>query len=161
MTNESNGLSGNGELEQVAGGNDQSPVKQIPIEAVDALADELVQEYANPTYRRWYCGIIYQFGLVQVAEWRQKAASGRNPGGLFGYYVMQARAGAGISPIHKPALPRPSGFVPDTVHPVRENETDEELSKNIDQTLRETEQPVDMSAWDKAAGSSAGTDDDG
>jgi|GEM_PF-4328281 len=68
------------------------PVKeQLPIEAVDKLADELVAEYSNPAFRKWYCSIIYQYGTAQVLEWRQRASSGDNAGRLFSSYVTDAK----------------------------------------------------------------------
>lgn len=67
------------------------PVKQLPIEAVDRLADELVEEYSNPRFRQWYCGVIYQFGFSQVAEWRGRAKEGKEPARLFSKYVKEAR----------------------------------------------------------------------
>lgn len=93
MTDVSNGLTGNRELEELPIGNAQLSVKQIPIDEVDALAEELVSEYSNPKFRVWYCGVIYEFGIAQVNDWRARAASGKSPGGLFGYYVKQARNG--------------------------------------------------------------------
>ena len=68
------------------------PIKQLPIEAVDKLADELVAEYANPKFRQWYCGVIYSFGFAQVNEWRTRAQEGREPARLFSKYVKDARA---------------------------------------------------------------------
>lgn len=82
---------GNGNWGQLA--DSQSPVKQLPIEVVDKLANELVLEYDNPTYRAWYCGVVYEFGVEQVKEWRALAANGRSrsPGHVFSSYVSQAR----------------------------------------------------------------------
>lgn len=68
------------------------PSKQLPIEAVDRLADEIVEEYSNPGFRQWYCGVIYQFGFSQVAEWRARAKEGREPARLFSKYVKEARS---------------------------------------------------------------------
>lgn len=68
------------------------PIKQLPIEAVDKLADELVSEYSNPKFRQWYCGVIYQFGFAQISEWRRRALEGREPAKLFSKYVKDARA---------------------------------------------------------------------
>lgn len=65
-------------------------VKQIPIEQVDELADELVAEYGNPTFRKWYCGVIKKFGVPKVHEWRRRASEGDHPGRLFTTYVNQA-----------------------------------------------------------------------
>lgn len=66
-------------------------VKQLPIDAVDKLADEMVNEYANPKFRQWYCGVIYQYGFAQVNEWRNRASEGREPARLFSKYVKDSR----------------------------------------------------------------------
>jgi hypothetical protein len=66
-------------------------IKQLPIEAVDNLADELVEEYDNPQFRRWYCGVVNDFGFTQVYEWRRRAAEGKMPAKLFSKYVKDAR----------------------------------------------------------------------
>jgi hypothetical protein len=112
MANDSNDLTGNGDWKQLRDDNSHLPVKQLPIAEVDALAAELVEEYSNPKYLKWYCGVIYQFGFEQIAEWRSKAASGTSPGGLFGYYVKQARAKVDSSANNKPEQHL------DTVHPL-------------------------------------------
>lgn len=67
------------------------PIKQLPIEQVDELADELVRAYGNPVFRVWYCGVIYEFGLAKVHEWKGRAAEGKEPGKLFSKYVQDAR----------------------------------------------------------------------
>lgn len=132
MTDVSNGLTGNGELEELAIGNAQLPVKQIPIDEVDTLADELVSEYSNPKFRVWYCGVIYEFGIAQVNDWRARAASGISPGGLFGYYVKQARA---KKPPNGKSDHADDGNGVDTVYSVRGDETDGELRANMRTTL--------------------------
>lgn len=66
-------------------------IKQLPIAAVDKIADELVAEYANPDFRQWYCGVIYQFGFEKVHEWRRRAVEGKEPAKLFSKYVKDAR----------------------------------------------------------------------
>lgn len=73
------------------GNSTRKPIKQLPIEAVDTLADELVAEYVNPQFRQWYCGVIYQFGYAQITEWRKRALEGRDPARLFSKYVKDAR----------------------------------------------------------------------
>lgn len=65
--------------------------EQLPIDAVDKLADELVAEYQNDDFRRWYCGVIYDFGFSKVIEWRKRAAEGSEPAKLFSKYVRDAR----------------------------------------------------------------------
>lgn len=66
-------------------------IKQLSIGVVDKLADELVTEYDNQRFRRWYCGVVYQFGLPKVMEWRRRASEGKQPAKLFSHYVAQAR----------------------------------------------------------------------
>ena len=61
------------------------------ISVVDAIADELVAEYSNPDYRRWYCGVINRYGLAKVDEWRRRASEGKEPAKLFSLYVKQAQ----------------------------------------------------------------------
>lgn len=57
---------------------------------VDILADELVEEYSNPNYRRWYCQAIYNYGIPQVLEWRKRATEGDVPARLFSKFVKEA-----------------------------------------------------------------------
>lgn len=74
------------------GNSDKALVKrELPIAAVDKLAEELVVEYSNPDFKSWYCGIIYDFGFSQVLEWRKRASEGDEPGKLFSKYVRDAR----------------------------------------------------------------------
>lgn len=65
--------------------------KHLPIGLVDQLADELVREYSNPGYRKWYCKIIYTHGVEQVHEWRRRATEGNEPAKLFSKYVKDAQ----------------------------------------------------------------------
>jgi hypothetical protein len=71
--------------------SDKATKHELPIDAVDMLADELVAEYSNPNFRAWYCGIIYEFGSSKVWEWRRRAAEGKEPAKLFSKYVKDAR----------------------------------------------------------------------
>jgi hypothetical protein len=73
------------------GNSTSSDRKQLPIEVVDELACELAREYRNDVFLKWYCGIIYQFGLATVHEWRTRAAEGNEPAKLFSKYVRDAR----------------------------------------------------------------------
>ena len=68
------------------------PIKQLAIDAVDKLADELVAEYSNPKFRPWYCGVVYEFGFPQITEGRTRARKGNVPARLFSKYVKDARA---------------------------------------------------------------------
>lgn len=69
----------------------QTSIKQPSIGAVDKLADELVAEYDNQKFRQWYCGVVYEFGVSQVLEWRKRAKEGKAPAKLFSKYVKDAR----------------------------------------------------------------------
>lgn len=71
--------------------SDKVSIKQPSIGAVDKLADELVAEYDNPRFRQWYCGVIYEFGVTRVLEWRKRAEEGKSPARLFSKYVKDAR----------------------------------------------------------------------
>ena len=74
------------------GNSSQAPVRRtLPLNAVDKMADELVDEYSNPKFRGWYCGVIHEFGISKIMEWRGRAREGREPGKLFSKYVREAR----------------------------------------------------------------------
>lgn len=70
---------------------DKPSFKQPPIDAVDRIVDALVREYDNPGFRRWYCGVVYEFGPAQFEEWRRRASEGKEPAKLFSKYVKEAR----------------------------------------------------------------------
>jgi len=65
--------------------------KHLPIDLVNDLARELVKEYSNPDFYKWYCGVIYQFSPNKVHEWRVRAKDGDTPAKLFSKYVKDAR----------------------------------------------------------------------
>ena len=71
------------------GGNNPR-LKRIHIAQVDRLADELVDEYDNLKFREWYCGVINEYGISKVLEWRGRAKEGNYPGKLFTSFVNQA-----------------------------------------------------------------------
>ncbi len=71
--------------------NMDTPGRELPLELVDALADGLVRRYQNPEYRKWYCGVIYEFGISRINVWLEKASTGDEPGKLFTRYVNSAR----------------------------------------------------------------------
>jgi len=80
---------------QLPKGNRDKVSNRIPIDSVDVLADELVSEYANPEYRKWYCKVIYKYGLAQTQEWRRRASEGKEPARLFSKYVKDAQTYSG------------------------------------------------------------------
>jgi len=63
----------------------------LSLEQVDQLADDLVRDFANPDFRRWYCGVVYDFGPERVHRWKQVAMEGKEPAKLFSKYVSDAR----------------------------------------------------------------------
>lgn len=65
--------------------------KRPPLVYVDYLADELVKEYGTPDYRKWYCALIYRYGLAQVEEWRKRAEKANAPVRVFSKYAAQAK----------------------------------------------------------------------
>lgn len=67
------------------------PGRKLPLEVVDTFADAFVAYFENPDYRKWYCGVIYEFGLKKVNEWFEKSRTGEYPGKLFTKYVNSAR----------------------------------------------------------------------
>ena len=60
-------------------------------EEVELMARLLAIEFENPRFFKWYCGVVHQFGPVQVEEWRLKAGEGKEPGKLFSKLVSEAR----------------------------------------------------------------------
>lgn len=65
--------------------------KDLPASVVDDLADELVKQFDNELYRRWYCAAIYDLGLSKIDDLRKKVVTGDKPGKLFSFYVKQER----------------------------------------------------------------------
>ncbi len=74
---------------QMANGG-KSPRPKPQAERVDELASRLVSTYANPQSRRWYCGVIYKFGIDRVEIWLSCSKEARVPGALFTHYVNEA-----------------------------------------------------------------------
>lgn len=70
---------------------ERSKPNKPPLAVVDSVVDGLVKEYDNPKFRQWYCGVVYEFGLDKVEEWRKRACEGNSPAKLFSSYVKQAR----------------------------------------------------------------------
>lgn len=69
--------------------------RRLPIDAVDKLADELVSEYNNAGFRKWYCGVINDFGFSKVNEWQVRSREGKEPSKLFSRFVKDARTYSG------------------------------------------------------------------
>lgn len=64
--------------------NDGSQLERKPtIIEVDKLANELVAEYGNPLYFKWYCSAINQLGVQRINELRGMVSDAKQPGKLF------------------------------------------------------------------------------
>ncbi len=64
--------------------NDGSQLYKKPsISEVDRLAKELIAEYGNPEYFKWYCAAINQLGVQRVNELRGMVSDAKQPGRLF------------------------------------------------------------------------------
>lgn len=64
---------------------------QLSIDEVSKFGKEIAVELNNPGYKDWYCGIIYDFGITQVNEWKRIALSKNTPGRYFSTLVREAR----------------------------------------------------------------------
>lgn len=73
------------------GNNNWQLGKDLPSSEVDRLADELVQNYKNPGFRKWYCDIVIALGGSKIEDLKKKVANGENPGKLFSHYAKQEK----------------------------------------------------------------------
>lgn len=65
--------------------------RHTPVAVVDQLATELVQQFENDEYYKWYCASIYDLGVDRIQEIRGRISDARNPARLFSHYVNQDR----------------------------------------------------------------------
>ena len=63
----------------------------LSVAKADEIIEEIVLEYRNPAYRKWYLKVLYDFGPQKVHEWRRRAAEGKEPGKLFTKLVNEYR----------------------------------------------------------------------
>jgi hypothetical protein len=59
-------------------------------EVVDLLAEQISDSFGTDKYRKWYCKLIYEFGVDQIHEWLDKASYYRNPEKVFAVLGWQA-----------------------------------------------------------------------
>lgn len=133
-----NGNLTNGNWKQMANGGDQLPSKAIPIDAVDALADELIVEYENPNWRPWYCGVINQFGIKQVNIWRGRSQSANSPARLFSHYVKQARVDIDAESDETPMI-NAQNTKDETFLPTDYELTEQGIAKGLDDAFKQFE----------------------
>jgi hypothetical protein len=72
-------------------GNRKHQKLSFSINAVDQLVDEILIDYQNHGYKKWYYKVVYEFGIENVLEWRRRASEGNEPSKLFTKYVNDAR----------------------------------------------------------------------
>lgn len=70
----------------------QQDTEKPTLSVVDQLAEDLASEHENTGWEKWYCGIIYEFGVEVVSNWRERVLTSDSPGRLFSYIVKQARS---------------------------------------------------------------------
>lgn len=61
------------------------------ISEVEKLAQELCNEYGNARFFRWYCGVIYEFGVTTTEDLRARVQDATYPGKLFSKIVKERR----------------------------------------------------------------------
>lgn len=89
MTNDDNDNRDNNETGDLTNGH---LVSKPRLEEVDTLAEELATEYNNHNFLKWYCSLIYDFGIDRVKRWQAKSKSADSPGLVFASYVKQAKS---------------------------------------------------------------------
>lgn len=77
-------------MENISFNRNANKNSELTIVEVDRLADELVAQFNNPEYRRWYCKLIYKFGYQTVMDWKGRVSDANNPATLFSKIASQA-----------------------------------------------------------------------
>lgn len=60
-------------------------------EQVEELANKLCSDFGNPKYFRWYCSVIYEFGIPYVEQLQARVSDAQYPGKLFSKLVLDRR----------------------------------------------------------------------
>ena len=60
-------------------------------EQVEELANKLCSDFGNPKYFRWYCSVIYEFGIPYVEQLQARVSDAQYPGKLFSKLVHDRR----------------------------------------------------------------------
>lgn len=58
---------------------------------VEELANKLSADFGNPKYFRWYCSVIYEFGIPYVEQLQARVSDAKYPGKLFSKIVHDRR----------------------------------------------------------------------
>lgn len=119
---------------QLAPDSRQLPIRQLPIEEVDNLADKLAADFDNPLWRKWYCGVINEFGVERVEYWYARSMSANAPGRLFSHYVKQAR----LTSKTNSSTTRPSNKLSSLDHvyvPKDDEITQEEIARGLTESM--------------------------
>lgn len=57
--------------------------KELSSTQVDEYVSGLIKEYGSPEYRRWYCVLVYEFGIQTIDDLRGRCRDARTPARLF------------------------------------------------------------------------------
>lgn len=60
-------------------------------EQVEELANKLSNDFGNPKYFRWYCSVIYEFGIPYTEQLRARVSDAQYPGKLFSKLIQDRR----------------------------------------------------------------------
>lgn len=73
----------NGELGKIGNNQTANWKDHIGIKEADRIAAELVNEYRNPDFRKWYCKLVYELGPHRIEELRGRVRDAKDPAKLF------------------------------------------------------------------------------
>lgn len=60
-------------------------------EQVEELANKLCVDFGNPKYFRWYCSVIYEFGVPYIEQLCARVSDAKYPGRLFSKLIQDRR----------------------------------------------------------------------
>jgi hypothetical protein len=56
---------------------------------VDETVDDIIREYGTPSYRKWYCELVYEFGPRAIKDLQGRCRDANVPSRLFAYLAKQ------------------------------------------------------------------------
>lgn len=61
------------------------------VSEVEKLANLICMEYQNSKFFAWYCGAIYEFGIITIEDLMKRVSDARSPGMLFTKIINEWR----------------------------------------------------------------------
>lgn len=58
---------------------------------VEEVANKLCSDFGNPKYFKWYCSVIYEFGIPYTEQLSARVGDAKYPGRLFSKLVKDLR----------------------------------------------------------------------